>query len=59
MLLAWRVVAIDMKGTRVVVDEGLSEEKALKIAGAMLQKGHNVLIETDRVPHESPQIVKN
>lgn len=50
MYITWRVVAIDTNGTRVVVDEGLSHDRALIAAEAMLKKGHDVNIEADRQP---------
>lgn len=44
---SWRVIAIGENGLRVVVDEGLSDEEALRVAAAMLNKGHPVTIESD------------
>ncbi len=50
MVIAWRVVAIVTDGTQVVVEEGLTEQRALQVAGAMLQKGHSVFIEAEPSP---------
>lgn len=59
MVIAWRVVAIDKDGTRIVVDEGLSDERALLAAGAMLKKGYNVTIEADISPHGTGGSTRN
>lgn len=47
MVIAWRVVAIDTDGTQIVVDEGLTDERALQVARVMLTKGHTVIIEAE------------
>lgn len=59
MSITWRVVAIDKNGTRVVVDEGLTDERALAAAGAMLKKGYDVTIEADISPHRKGGKTRN
>lgn len=56
MAAKWRVVSIDKEGKRVTVDEGLSQEKALEIAAAMMTEGHNVNIEAEP-PRRLPGIL--
>lgn len=47
MVIKWRVVAIDSTGARIIVDEGLTSERAHEIRDLMIGKGHNAHVEPE------------
>lgn len=50
MIISWRVVAIDSSGARIIIDEGLTVERAHEIRDLMLEKGHNAIVEAEVPP---------
>lgn len=50
MVIKWRVVAIDSSGARIIIDEGLTAERAHEISDLMQEKGHNVIVEAEVPP---------